>query len=194
MKNNTHNQEPTFNEMYEKNEDFFGHPYQELQDFFKAYSNKGSIFDLGCGQGRDAIFLSSIGYNVTALDQSQTGIDQMLAKAKKLNLDLKGFSADVFHLELKEKYDIILLDMLLHSFNKAEQIVLLKKCSLLLNQSGIFCIVYPNDLSQDYFIDLMNNLIGEYKIIEKIIINDVPKVEGEDEEFTFEMIIVKKIF
>jgi len=69
--------EETFDDLYNKNESFYGHPYQELQDYFKIYPKKGAVLDLGCGQGRDSFYLSSLSFNVTAVDNSTTGISQI---------------------------------------------------------------------------------------------------------------------
>ena len=64
---------------YYKTEDLFGEPYPELIDFFKIYEPKGKLIDLGCGQGRDSISLAKLGYNVTGIDNSKVGIDQMIS-------------------------------------------------------------------------------------------------------------------
>ncbi len=43
---------------YYKDEKYFGEPYKGLVEFFKSYSPKGTVLDLGCGQGRDAVALA----------------------------------------------------------------------------------------------------------------------------------------
>ncbi len=53
-----------YNEYYKKI-DCFGKPYLGLRNFFKKYYPKGTVLDLGCGQGRDSIFLGRLGYQVT---------------------------------------------------------------------------------------------------------------------------------
>ena len=55
MKNNNAKTKPAFNEEYNKKQEFFGHPYQELQDYFNKQPKKGTLLDLGSGQGRDDI-------------------------------------------------------------------------------------------------------------------------------------------
>ena len=58
MKNE--NPDQTWDEAYNESKDMYGHPYQELQKYFKSFSSKGSVLDLGSGQGRNSIFLSSL--------------------------------------------------------------------------------------------------------------------------------------
>ena len=128
MKNN-HQESESFNCTYEDTPEMFGHPYKELQDYFSRYPKRGTVLDLGCGQGRDSIFLASLGYKVTSVDSSKIGVEQMISKAKEQELKLNGIVADVLNLKLEEKFDVILFDMLLHSFEKQQQFELLKKYS-----------------------------------------------------------------
>ena len=181
----------SFDNMYEDKKEMFGHPYKELQDYFKNYQVKGKVLDLGCGQGRDALFLASIGYDVTAVDNSGVGIKQMLDKAKEQKIELKGIVDDVLNLKINDKFEIILFDMLLHSFEKEDQVKILEKNLKLLKEDGILCIVFPNDLNSGYFMDILNSLSNNLVFLEEIIINDVPKIEGETDDYTFSMMVVK---
>jgi len=181
----------SFDETYKEKEEMFGHPYKELQDYFNNYPIKGSVLDLGCGQGRDSLFLASLGYNVTAIDNSKTGIKQMLKKADEQEIKLIGIVANVLKFKHEEKYDVILFDMLLHSFKKQQQEKLLRKYSNSLNKRGIICIVFPDDLKIDHFMSMIRSLPGDWKLLDEIIINDVPKIEEEDSDYTFVMMVVQ---
>jgi SAM-dependent methyltransferase len=183
----------SFDETYKDNIDMYGHPYKEFQDYFSKYPERGSVLDLGCGQGRDSIFLASLGYEVTAVDNSKIGVEQTVSKAEKKDLKLNGIVADVLTLKLKEKFDIILFDMLLHSFNREQQFEILSNYSKSLNEKGLFCIVFPDDLGSDHFMNILESLPYDWKLINEITVKDVPKIEGEDNNFTFTMILVQII-
>jgi len=145
-----------------------------------------------CGQGRDSIFLASSGYKVTAVDNSETGVNQMIKKSEKSEIKLEGIVEDIFKLKLDKKFDVILFDMILHSFDQSQQIKILKKYSHYLEKNGMFCIVFPDDLSTDYFINLLEDTSYKWKLIKKITVKDVPKIEGEEmSDFTFLMILVQ---
>jgi len=192
MKNN-HQESNSFDNTYKDNTEMFGHPYKELQDFFSRYPKRGKVLDLGCGQGRDALFLASLGYQTTAVDSSKIAVVQMISEAKKQKHRLNSIVADVLNLKLEEKFEIILFDMLLHSFEKKQQIEILKKYSNLLNKNGIICIIFPDDINLNHFMNMLKSLPGDWKLLDEIIINDVPKIEGEDTDFTFIMMVVRSI-
>ena len=81
---------------YYQTENLFGAPYPELIAFFSEFPQKGTVLDLGCGQGRDAIALARLGYAVTGVDNSKVGIDQMNQIAKAENLNLAGQVLDIY--------------------------------------------------------------------------------------------------
>ncbi len=55
----------------------------------------GTALDLGCGQGRNSLWLASRGFEVTGLDLSSVAIEQAKAVAAELDLDASFESADL---------------------------------------------------------------------------------------------------
>ncbi|MFC3878543.1 class I SAM-dependent methyltransferase [Algoriphagus namhaensis] len=103
---------------YYQTENLFGEPYPELIEFFAGYPRKGNVLDLGCGQGRDAISLARLGYDVTGIDNSLVGIDQMNRIAKTENLNLKGLVEDIYAFDNFKGFDFVLLDSMFHFTKK----------------------------------------------------------------------------
>lgn len=192
MGKENHNGNKSFDDEYSNNKEMFGHPYKELQEYFINYPLRGKVLDLGCGQGRDSIFLASIGFEVTAVDSSEVGIKQMIDKAHEKGVEVEGIFSDVLKLQLDKKFDVILFDMLLHSFEKSVQFEILKKFSVCLNDNGVICIVYPDDLRSDHFMDILNSFSNKWVLKDEIVIKDVPKIPGEEGDYIFHMIIVKR--
>ena len=135
-----HEEYDSFDNTYDENPEMFGHPYKELQDYFNKRMRRGTLLDLGCGQGRDSIFLASLGYQVTAVDISKVGINQMIKKAQTMGLEIDDIVNDIQNLKLQRKFDVILFDMLLHGFEDSTQLELLRKYCNFLNQGGILCM------------------------------------------------------
>ena len=90
-------------------------PTKEVYEAIKKYKIKGQILDLGCGEGRDAIYLLEKGYNILALDYSTSAIKKCneLTNNKYIN-NFRQF--DIFEDELNEKYDFIYSVAVVHMF------------------------------------------------------------------------------
>ena len=65
------------------------------------------VLDIGCGEGKDAVFLARNGYNVTAFDISEQGLSKAQNLADKCGVKIDFFKADVRDFRLKTDYDII---------------------------------------------------------------------------------------
>ena len=90
-----------------------GAPFAE----FEAYCGEaeaGSVLDLGCGQGRDALMFARAGHRVVGVDVSSVGIRQMRAVAKAEGLDVEGVVADISTYEPDQRFDVVILDRVLH--------------------------------------------------------------------------------
>ncbi|GJM41004.1 MAG: hypothetical protein DHS20C20_12860 [Ardenticatenaceae bacterium] len=124
-----------------RQENLFGEPYREFVTFMADWEPKGTVLDVGCGQGRDALFLAEQGYQVTGIDASKLGINQMVATAEAQNLTVKGIVADFYNHTFSQNYDVVVLDSILH-FQKRDlekELGLLKTLSEHLNRGGLFC-------------------------------------------------------
>ena len=75
-----------------------------LQTYLDSNStHKGKALVIGCGLGDDAIALDMAGYNVTAIDVSQTALD--LAKERFPDSSISFVKQDIF--EYKEVFDFV---------------------------------------------------------------------------------------
>lgn len=105
---------------YYKTENYFGDAYACLTDFFSALPTKGTLLDMGCGQGRDALPLARMGFHVTGVDTSRVGIAQMTEQAKQEALPLVGVVGDMYAWESYASFNIVLFDSMFH-FEKRER-------------------------------------------------------------------------
>ena len=121
----------------------FGEPCPELVEVFAENTDRGKILDLGCGQGRDALALAHLGYEVTGVDISQVGIEQMMRDAKKHKLKVNGIIADIYEFPIDSSYDYILLDSMLHFYKREreKEIVLVKRIMNEMRIGAVLCIL-----------------------------------------------------
>jgi len=131
-----------YEKIYQEDQNACGPPFKEFVDFFQKFEkNPGTVLDLGCGQGRDALFIARQGHHVLGVDLSETGIAQMLEAARKDNLQVEGVVADVVKFDTDAQFDVVILDRVLHLLpTDDEKLLILKKASECVNQSGFLLI------------------------------------------------------
>ncbi|MNZ79031.1 Tellurite methyltransferase [compost metagenome] len=72
------------------------------------------LLDIGCGEGKDAVFFARNGYAVTAFDISAAGVEKTLRLADKIGVGLHAFKADIADYRLDSQFDIIYSSGVLH--------------------------------------------------------------------------------
>ncbi|MFJ8262160.1 class I SAM-dependent methyltransferase [Rummeliibacillus sp. NPDC094406] len=102
-----------WNEFYsnrEKNIPFFENkPDENLVSYFdQGILNVGNALELGCGPGRNAIFLTEKGFKVDAVDLSEQSINWATERANERNVKINFINQNIFDLNVEEyKYDLI---------------------------------------------------------------------------------------
>ena len=72
------------------------------------------VLDIGCGEGKDAVFLAKNGYYVTAFDVSEHGLSKAKDLANRYNVQIDFFKADIRDFRLETDYDIIFSSGVFH--------------------------------------------------------------------------------
>jgi len=98
------------------------------------------LIDLGCGNGRDALYFASNDMRVTAVDMSETAIDTVCKNCGNLLVTpvLDDFVSG--KILLLENYDYCYSRWTLHTIDDLQQSDLLKNVSAALNSGGLFFI------------------------------------------------------
>ncbi|MEI8283281.1 MAG: methyltransferase domain-containing protein, partial [Armatimonadota bacterium] len=73
--------------------------------------NPGTALDLGCGAGRDSVWLAANGWEVTAVDRIQTNLDQLkkLRAAYAPSDPIHWVQANLNETKPENQYDLVLL-------------------------------------------------------------------------------------
>ena len=72
------------------------------------------VLDIGCGEGKDAVFLARNGYQVEAFDIAEAGLKKGEKLAAQCKTHVNFFHADVLDFEPTHPYDIVFCSGVLH--------------------------------------------------------------------------------
>ena len=118
-----------------------------LQYFYENYPEwfEGEIIDLGCGDGRDTLFLAKQGLSVIGIDISRSAITKAREIAKRHGLNVRYFEKDIVFLreEKRESYSLAINMGCLHMITDSKQrIQHLERVFEILKPGGRFILAY----------------------------------------------------
>jgi len=76
--------------------------------------------DLGCGEGRNVLYLTSIGFVTSAVDISVSGIHKLTNVARDLDLDIDALVCDMREYQFNKEFDFIVCKGCLHLIRREE--------------------------------------------------------------------------
>ena len=101
-------------------------PEQSIIKFSQLFK-QGTILDLACGDGRNSVYLTDLGYEVTAVDFSESALKRLQGFAVERNMSIETIQQDLsFPQALKDltTFDNILVS---HYKLKEAQLIEIKK-------------------------------------------------------------------
>ncbi|MCP4361773.1 MAG: class I SAM-dependent methyltransferase [Chloroflexi bacterium] len=147
-----------YEQLYQLGRGVCGTPLKEFVEFFDSYNQEqADVLDLGCGQGRDAFLIARKGHHVLGVDVSLTGIAQMLADAKKEDLNIEGVVADIVTFKPIDTYDVVLLDRVLHLLDDDDERTAVLETACQHTKTGGFILIVDT-LKQK---ELLNNFLAD---------------------------------
>lgn len=179
------NQQEFWNGKFSKADYFYGiNPNDFLASNIELLKNHQKLLCLGEGEGRNAIFFAKNGFEVSAIDASNLGLEKLQNRAIQEKLDIKTICRDLNFWKADEKYDVIVASYL-HMY-KDEREELFKKIEESLNINGYFIAEFfstkqlsfnsggPKDLDLLYSLEDFQNYFNlcKKKITEEIVVLD----------------------
>lgn len=148
-----------------------GGPSVEVYEILNSLPKSAKVIDLGCGEGRNALFLAKHGCEVTAVDHSETAIEKVKKGADALGVNIKTMVCDLNEFEPSEKYDLVLAHGVLHFLeveNWRKLLLKLKECT---NTGGFhsFSVFMP---TEEYDVPEEIKAAGHKKSFKKGDLND----------------------
>ncbi len=104
------------------------------------YLASGKVLDIGGGEGRNALYLAKQGYEVSVVDLSSVGIENLRQAAQQAGVKISTKVADVTEGEIEENFDGVLMSFVLHHMNKETVERLIKNVQQHTNENGVHII------------------------------------------------------
>lgn len=180
-----------YNEIYKTNNVWGVQPSDLVVKVVEKLESNSAVLDLGCGQGRNSIFLAGKGFKVDAVDHSVKGLEKIVHN------NISTFLADVRNFEIElNKYSTILAIAILQFLPKEDISTLVERIKKNLKPQGFFVasvFIQENGFQEGELKEWFNDFeIIHYK---EYIFND-PGHRGREEPHQHHVakIIAKKVF
>jgi tellurite methyltransferase len=119
---------------------FSKRPTVDIAEHWELFSGGSSVLDVGCGEGRNSIFLAERGFAVDAIDISEAGIEKAKRIAAARGVSVNFWRCDMARFEFEKDYDVILSHGVLHLPEKADRDRFIERARLHTAVGGFNCI------------------------------------------------------
>lgn len=104
---------------------------------------RGRALDLGAGQGRHALALSALGFDVIVVDNSAEGLHQAAAASAERGLSIHVHRADAAKYEPEGEFQVIVAALLFHLPSRRTALQTAKRMGASLASGGRFYLSLP---------------------------------------------------
>ncbi len=123
-----------------------GRPQPEFVKIAEKGEIRGSVLDVGCGTGENAVFLAGLGREVWGIDAAPRAIEKAKAKAKQRNVKVNFLVWDALELgHLGRKFDSIIDCGLFHVFSDDERHTFARSLTDVLKPRGTYYMLCFSD-------------------------------------------------
>jgi tellurite methyltransferase len=126
--------------------DTFGEPAEELVSLVGSLPRGANVLDIGCGEGRNALYLAGQGFNVTAIDISEAGIQKLKHFADRKGLQITAEVRDMKNYVFTNKYDLLIAHGSLHLVEREYWTTLIQEMKAHTKADGYNVVVVFTDI------------------------------------------------
>lgn len=168
-------------------------PYLEFLDFMGKVPS-GNLLDLGSGRGTNSLALARLGFSVLSVDSDEHNLEELQERAEQEQLTIKTRQVDLNHIAFDEKFDVIVIDQILHFINDPDEF--LACAASYVNPEGIFSVVYSEfegdaDMGVGEIASIINHREDKWEVLcEDVLLSYVEEID-EDETVNFRWFLAK---
>lgn len=123
-----------------------GRPQSEILQLLDEGKISGTVLDVGCGTGEQALEIARRGMSAVGVDSSPKAIGRAKEKAKEQNLSVNFVVGDALQLQnLNRQFDTAIDCGLFHVFRDAERPIYVQSLSKILSPGGRLILICFSD-------------------------------------------------
>jgi cyclopropane fatty-acyl-phospholipid synthase-like methyltransferase len=124
-----------------------GRPQKEFVQLEEAGEIVGSVLDVGCGTGENALFLAAKGHDVWGIDFTPIAIERAQYKATERNLNVTFLTRNALELgTLERTFDTVIDSGLFHVLNDEERPRFVTNLTSVLHRYGTYFMLCFSEL------------------------------------------------
>ena len=124
-----------------------GRPQQEIVRLEQTGQITGTVLDVGCGTGDNALFLASCGHEVVGLDSVERAIEAARRKADERSLSATFIRGEILSLrEIGRTFDTVIDSGLFHTLSDNERLLFVRNLHKVLVPGGSYFMLAFSDL------------------------------------------------
>ena len=102
-------------------------PTADIAEYWTLFPAGGTVLDVGCGEGRNAVFLAEKDFVVDAFDISDAGIEKAKRIASMRGVRVHFICQNLVDYRFGKNYDVILSHGVLHLCEKADRDIFIEQ-------------------------------------------------------------------
>jgi len=127
-----------------------GRPQKEYLQLEQAGEIVGSVLDVGCGTGENALYLAEHGHEVWGIDVSSEAIKKAQEKAAQRHLTATFRVLNVFELHTLERiFDTVIDSGLFHWLNVEERSLFIDNLAAVIRPKGTYFMLCLSELTRN---------------------------------------------
>lgn len=166
-----------YEKIYKEHECVFGFFPTPMVKKLTRYLQSGTVMDLGAGEGRNSLFLANKGFDVTALDNAEAGIEKLKKFAAEKRININALVGDARTIEIPKGQDALLAILLFHHLSRKEALTVIEKMKNATREGGFNVLniitkdsdFYRDDPNTDKFyadVGELKKLYEDWEILE----------------------------
>lgn len=185
----------SYDEEYSKDELLWGIEPSVVAKEVLNHRQKGSVLDVGMGEGRDALFLAEKGFQVTGVDLSEIAVKKCLKLAKEKKLSVEALIGDFLDYYPDNRFDIIISNSTLHLMEKdsvRRAVVKMKKMTRKngLNIIAVFTKKDSSSVPYKFEKDELKLFYKDWKVLEYKEFSTPLQKHGSSDEHKHEIVLI----